>query len=261
MTMELERITTHTKPVDRVPEWHVIDASEDRLGRLASKIAALLMGKHRADYSRHQLAGDFVIVVNASQVGLSGDKRAKKIYYRHTGYIGHLRSRTLDEMLTKFPERVIEQAVKGMLPRNRLGRQMLRRLKVYNTATHPHEAQVNAGTGKAKQAPEAPATTPARRRGGAAAAEAPEAAIVVAEAEATEAQDAAAAPEEAAAATPRRRRAPAAAKAEEPAAETEEPAADEAGGAEVEDTGNETASDAEEGAAAEDADDKGDSSR
>ena len=161
MTLQLKRITTHTKPADRTPKWYVIDAGGERLGRLASRVAALLQGKHKADYSRHQLSGDFVIVVNASRVGLSGNKRTQKVYYRHTGYIGHLRSRTLNEMLDKFPERVIEQAVKGMLPRNRLGRQMLRRLKVYNTLTHPHEAQVNAGLGKAKQAPAAPAVVPA----------------------------------------------------------------------------------------------------
>ena len=161
MTLQLKRITTHTKPADRTAKWHVVDAGGERLGRLASRVAALLQGKHKADYSRHQLSGDFVIVVNASRVGLSGNKRTQKVYYRHTGYIGHLRSRTLNEMLDKFPERVIEQAVKGMLPRNRLGRQMLRRLKVYNTSTHPHEAQVNAGLGKAKQAPAAPAVVPA----------------------------------------------------------------------------------------------------
>jgi large subunit ribosomal protein L13 len=185
MTLQLKRITTHTKPADRTPKWYVIDAGGERLGRLASRVAALLQGKHKADYSRHQLSGDFVIVVNASRVGLSGNKRTQKVYYRHTGYIGHLRSRTLNEMLDKFPERVIEQAVKGMLPRNRLGRQMLRRLKVYNTLTHPHEAQVNAGLGKAKQAPAAPAVVHASAE-----VESAVAAEAQAEAEAVEAAEA-----------------------------------------------------------------------
>ncbi len=142
----------------------MVDAEGERLGRLATKVAGLLQGKHRPDYSRHQLSDDFVIVVNAAKVGVSGNKMSQKLYYRHSGYLGGLRTRTLEEMLTRFPERVIELAVKGMLPRNRLGRRMLRRLKVYTAATHPHEAQVRIGMGKAKQAPAAPAPAPARRR-------------------------------------------------------------------------------------------------
>ena len=140
----------------------MVDAEGERLGRLATKVAGLLQGKHRPDYSRHQLSEDFVIVVNAAKVGVSGNKMSQKLYYRHSGYLGGMRTRTLEEMLTRFPERVIELAVKGMLPRNRLGRRMLRRLKVYTAATHPHEAQVRIGMGKPKQAPAAPA--PARRR-------------------------------------------------------------------------------------------------
>lgn len=142
----------------------MVDAEGERLGRLATKVAGLLQGKHRPDYSRHQLSDDFVIVVNAAKVGVSGNKMSQKLYYRHSGYVGGMRTRTLEEMLTRFPERVIELAVKGMLPRNRLGRRMLRRLKVYTAATHPHEAQVRIGMGKAKQAPAAPAPAPARRR-------------------------------------------------------------------------------------------------
>ncbi len=183
--MQLERMTTHTKPADRVPAWVVVDAGGERLGRLASRIAHVLQGKHRADYSRHQMAGDFVIVTNAKQVDVSGNKRTQKIYYRHTGYVGHLRSRNFEEMLDKFPERIIEFAVKGMLPRNKLGRQMLRRLKVYAGGEHPHEAQVNAGQGKAKQAPAAAATRTRRKATPKAAAEAevaPEAEIVAVEA-------------------------------------------------------------------------------
>ena len=141
-----------------------MDADGERLGRLATKVAGLLQGKHRPDYSRHQLSDDFVIVVNAAKVGVSGNKMSQKLYYRHSGYLGGMRTRTLEEMLTRFPERVIELAVKGMLPRNRLGRRMLRRLKVYTSATHPHEAQVRIGMGKAKQAPAAPPPAPARRR-------------------------------------------------------------------------------------------------
>lgn len=142
----------------------MVDAEGERLGRLATKVAGLLQGKHRPDYSRHQLSDDFVIVVNAAKVGVSGNKLSQKLYYRHSGYLGGMRTRTLEEMLTRFPERVIELAVKGMLPRNRLGRRMLRRLRVYTAATHPHEAQVRIGMGKAKQAPAAPAPAPARRR-------------------------------------------------------------------------------------------------
>jgi large subunit ribosomal protein L13 len=156
--MQLERITNHTKPVDRDPSWVILDANGERLGRLASRIANALQGKNKADYSRHQISGDFVIVLNASKVDISGNKGSQKIYYRHTGYVGHLRERTFDEMLARFPGRVIEMAVKGMLPRNRLGRQMFRRLKVYAGAEHPHEAQVNAGLGKVKQAPAGVAT-------------------------------------------------------------------------------------------------------
>ena len=166
----------------------MVDAEGERLGRLATKVAGLLQGKHRADYSRHQLSEDFVIVVNASKVGVSGNKMTQKLYYRHSGYLGGMRTRTLEEMLTRFPERVIELAVKGMLPRNRLGRRMLRRLKVYTTDTHPHEAQVRIGMGKAKQAPAAPAAAPARHRRRATREEkaveeeAPQAAVVEAEA-------------------------------------------------------------------------------
>lgn len=142
----------------------MVDAEGERLGRLATRVAGLLQGKHRPDYSRHQLSDDFVIVVNAAKVGVSGNKMSQKLYYRHSGYLGGMRTRTLEEMLTRFPERVIELAVKGMLPRNRLGRRMLRRLKVYTSATHPHEAQVRIGMGKTKQAPAAPASAPAQRR-------------------------------------------------------------------------------------------------
>ena len=161
--MQLQRITKHTKPADRSQKWHVIDAEGERLGRLATQVAGLLQGKHRADYSRHQLNDDFVVVVNASKIGVSGNKLSQKLYYRHSGYLGSLRTRTLEDMIERFPGRVIELAVRGMLPRNKLGRRMLRRLKVYAGHVHPHEAQVRAGTGKPKQAPAALATTRAAR--------------------------------------------------------------------------------------------------
>ena len=201
----------------------MVDAEGERLGRLATKVAGLLQGKHRPDYSRHQLSDDFVIVVNAAKVGVSGNKMSQKLYYRHSGYLGGLRTRTLEEMLTRFPERVIELAVKGMLPRNRLGRRMLRRLKVYTAATHPHEAQVRIGMGKAKQASAAPAPAPARRRRRAVREE------TAAEEEAPQAVAEAEAVEEAA---------PAEEEPETAAAEAEETAADEApeGGPEGEET-------------------------
>ena len=162
--MELQRITTHPNPSARSEKWHVVDAEGERLGRLASKIAGLLQGKHRPDYSRHQLSEDFVIVVNAAKIGVSGAKMTQKVYYRHSGYLGGMRTRTLEEMLARFPARVIELAVKGMLPRNRLGRRMLRRLKVYVGPEHPHEAQVRIGMGKPKPQAPAPEPAPARRR-------------------------------------------------------------------------------------------------
>ena len=223
--MQLQRVTKHIPKAQLQPTWHVVDASGQRLGRLASSIATLLQGKHKPSFSRHQLSGDFVIVVNASHVGLSGNKRAQKIYYRHTGYIGHLRERTLDVMLSSHPDRVIELAVKGMLPRNRLGRQMLRRLKVYGGDAHPHEAQVRAGLGKPKAARPEPTQTPLRqrRRGRAVVEEqvlaaAPEPIVAEAPEEpAPEPVPGAEAPE-AAPARPRRRRT-----AQEPPAETKAP--------------------------------------
>ncbi len=166
--MELQRTTKHTPTAQLAPKWHVIDARGQRLGRLATSVAHVLQGKHTARYSAHELTGDFVVVVNAAAIDVSGDKRSQKIYYRHTGYVGHLRERTLEEMLTRFPTRVIEKAVKGMLPRNRLARRMLKRLKVYASQTHPHEAQVNAGTGPRAAATAAraaaAAAAPPRRR-------------------------------------------------------------------------------------------------
>jgi large subunit ribosomal protein L13 len=124
-------------------DWQVIDATGQTLGRLASEVARLLMGKHKPTYSPHLDMGDFVVIVNADKVHVTGKKLDDKIYYRHTGYMGGLKETVLSDMLQKQPRRVIELAVRGMLPRNRLSRHLLRHLKVYAGPDHPHEAQVN----------------------------------------------------------------------------------------------------------------------
>jgi large subunit ribosomal protein L13 len=129
------------KDIDKA--WQVIDASGQTLGRLSTEVARLLMGKHKPSYSPHLDMGDFVIVVNASKVRVTGKKLDDKVYYRHSGYMGGLKEIVLSEMLEKHPNRVIELAVRGMLPRNRLSRHLLRHLKVYAGPDHPHEAQVN----------------------------------------------------------------------------------------------------------------------
>ncbi len=121
--------------------WWVIDATDQVLGRLASRIALLLMGKRKPEYTPHLDTGDFVVVVNAEKVRLTGKKLDQKMYYRHSGYPGGLKVRTARQMLQSHPERVIQLAVKRMLPKNRLGRRMLKRLKVYAGPVHPHAAQ------------------------------------------------------------------------------------------------------------------------
>ena len=128
-------------PANRERNWVVVDATAKTLGRLATQIADVLRGKRKPEYTPHCDVGDFVIVVNAEKISVTGNKREQKIYYRHSGYPGGLKSRTLDEMLKRRPEEVIRLAVKGMLPRNRLARQQLRKLKVYAGPDHPHEAQ------------------------------------------------------------------------------------------------------------------------
>jgi len=126
--------------VDR--RWWVVDAADQTLGRLASRVASVLRGKHRVSYTPHADAGDFVVVVNAEQVRLTGRKLEQKVYFRHTGWVGHLRSRTAGQVLGgPHPERVVEEAVRGMLPRNSLGRKLHRKLKVYAGSAHPHAAQ------------------------------------------------------------------------------------------------------------------------
>ncbi len=136
--------TYSVKASDIERKWWVIDASGKTLGRLASEVAILLKGKHKPTYSPHIDVGDYVIVLNASRVRVTGDKLTKKIYYRHSQYPGGLKSTSLGTMLETHPTRVIERAVKGMLPHNRLGAAMFRKLKVYPAAEHPHEGQVKA---------------------------------------------------------------------------------------------------------------------
>ena len=126
---------------DRERVWHVVDAEGKTLGRLATQIADVLRGKRKPTYTPHVDVGDFVIVVNAEKVAVTGDKREKKLYWRHSGYPGGIRSRTLGDLLEKRPEEVIRRAVKGMLPRNRLARQQLGKLKVYAGPDNPHQAQ------------------------------------------------------------------------------------------------------------------------
>jgi large subunit ribosomal protein L13 len=121
--------------------WHVIDAEGVVLGRLATQVATLLRGKHKPTYAPHVDTGDFVVIVNADKVALTGNKRDTAFVYRHSGFPGGLRKRSFGEMLDKQPERLLEKTIKGMLPHNRLGRAMASKLKVYAGPTHPHEAQ------------------------------------------------------------------------------------------------------------------------
>ena len=133
--------TFSPKPGDVQRRWHVIDATDVVLGRLATQVATLLRGKHKPVYAPHVDTGDFVIVINAEKVALTGTKRENKVEYRHSGYPGGLRSTSYDELLAKNPRRVVEKAVKGMLPHTTLGRHMLTKLKVYAGPEHPHQAQ------------------------------------------------------------------------------------------------------------------------
>jgi large subunit ribosomal protein L13 len=135
-------VRTYTpKPGDVQATWHVVDATDVVLGRLASQVATLLRGKHKPTFAPHVDGGDFVIVINADKVALSGNKRETKMAYRHSGYPGGLRSVSYGDLLTNNPEQAVEKAVRGMLPKNTLGRQQLTKLKVYRGAEHPHAAQ------------------------------------------------------------------------------------------------------------------------
>ena len=138
------------KNAELKPEWRVINADGKTLGRLSSEIATLLQGKHRAGYVPYLNTGDYVVVINAEKIRVTGSKLEQKKYYRHSGYHGGLKETTLQELLATYPERVIQQSVKGMLPKNTPGKRMLSRLKVYAGANHPHSAQVsqNEDTGE-----------------------------------------------------------------------------------------------------------------
>jgi large subunit ribosomal protein L13 len=129
-------------PKESTPSWVVVDAAGQTVGRLATQLASVLRGKHKPDFTPNQAGGDFVIVVNAEKVVFTGRKLDQKVYTRYTGYQGGLKLTTAREMLDKHPERVLEKAVWGMLPKNRLGRKLIRRLKVYAGEAHPHAAQV-----------------------------------------------------------------------------------------------------------------------
>lgn len=133
--------TYAAKPGEVERQWYVVDAAGQTLGRLATKIAAVLRGKHKPTFTPHLDTGDYVIVVNADKIAVTGRKMTDKVYYRHTGYPGGLRETNLQTMLQKKPEKVIELAVWGMLPHNRLGRRLIRKLHVYAGDKHPHEAQ------------------------------------------------------------------------------------------------------------------------
>jgi large subunit ribosomal protein L13 len=138
---------THSvKAKDIERRWHVIDASGQTLGKLATQVANLLMGKHKPTYTPNMDTGDFVIVLNATKVKVTGKKPKQKTYYRHSGYPGGIKAEIYEELMATHPTRVIEHAVKGMLPHNRLGRAMYKKLKVYTGDSHPHQAQVAAGT-------------------------------------------------------------------------------------------------------------------
>lgn len=133
--------TYSPKPGEITRQWYIIDATDVVLGRLATQIATLLRGKHKPTFAPHVDGGDFVIVINADKIALGGSKREQKIDYRHSGYPGGLSAKTYDELLDSNPRRVIEKAVKGMLPHNKLGRAQLKKLKVYSGSEHPHAAQ------------------------------------------------------------------------------------------------------------------------
>lgn len=151
MMKQMKTYTVKAGEIDKA--WHVVDAQGQTLGRLATRVAGLLMGKHKPTYSPHLDMGDFVVVVNAAKLLVTGRKSENKVYYRHSGYMGGLKETTLSDMLKRHPERVVEYAVRGMLPRNRLGRALLRHLKVYAGPDHPHQAQVNASRKRQRSRP------------------------------------------------------------------------------------------------------------
>ncbi len=133
--------TFSAKPAEVTRDWYVVDATGKTLGRLASEIARRLRGKHKPIYTPHVDTGDYIVVINAEKIRVTGNKLKDKMYYRHTGYIGNLKSISLEKLLQQAPERALEHAVKGMLPKNPLGRAMFKKLKVYRGPEHRHEAQ------------------------------------------------------------------------------------------------------------------------
>jgi len=135
----MKTVSIRTQDVRRA--WYVVDAENQTLGRLASAIALRLRGKHKPEYTPHVDAGDYIIVVNADKVRVTGNKETDKIYHRHSGYPGGLKRMTLRELLRRFPTRALKFAIKGMLPKGPLGRRMMKKLKVYAGAEHPHQAQ------------------------------------------------------------------------------------------------------------------------
>ena len=143
--------TYSTKASDIKREWHSIDADGKILGRVATEVAGLLMGKHKPIFCRHLDVGDFVVVINAEKVRVTGNKAKQKLYYRHSGYPGGLKSISLEKMMQTNPARVIEHAVKGMLPHNRLEARMMKRLRVYVGDTHPYQGQIKAASVKVEE--------------------------------------------------------------------------------------------------------------
>jgi large subunit ribosomal protein L13 len=135
----MKTVFVNPKEVDR--KWYVVDADGVVLGKLATMVATYLRGKHKAEFSPHQELGDYVIVINAEKVRLTGRKASQKIYYHHTGYTGHLRTKNFEEMVSRRPTYPVEHAIRGMLPKNRLGRKLFNNVKVYAGPNHPHSAQ------------------------------------------------------------------------------------------------------------------------
>ncbi len=133
--------TFSAKPAEVKRDWYIVDAAGKTLGRLSTELARRLRGKHKAEYTPHVDTGDYIIVINAEKVRVTGNKEQDKIYYKHTGYIGNMKSVSLGKLRQTYPERIIETAVKGMLPKNPLGRAMFKKLKVYAGEAHGHQAQ------------------------------------------------------------------------------------------------------------------------
>ncbi len=133
--------TVSAKPAEVRRDWFLVDAKDKTLGRLASEIARRLRGKHKVEYTPHVDTGDYIVVVNAEKIRVTGNKLQDKMYHHHTGYVGHLKSISLEKQLAKAPERVLQAAVKGMLPKNPLGRAMFKKLRVYAGTEHGHQAQ------------------------------------------------------------------------------------------------------------------------